>query len=46
MHVLITRRGVVTGTVIAAILVIGLIISVWTVVATSSGPLMLTWTAA
>ena len=32
--------------VIAATLAVGLIISVWTVVETSSGPLMLTWTAA
>lgn len=46
MRVLIVRRVVITGTVIAATLVIGLTISVCTVVATSSGPLMLTWTAA
>jgi len=42
----IPRSGLVTGTAIVAMLVIGLTISLWTVVETSSGPLMLAWTAA
>jgi hypothetical protein len=46
MRVFVTRGELVIGTFIAATLAVGLIISVWTVVQTSSGPLMLTWTAA
>jgi hypothetical protein len=46
MRAWISRSGLITGTAIVAILVIGLTISLWTVVETSSGPLMLAWTAA
>jgi len=46
MRASISRSELVTGTGIVAMLVIGLTISLWTVVETSSGPLMLAWTAA
>jgi hypothetical protein len=43
----ISRRGLVTGAAAgAAILVVGLITSLWTVLETSSGALVLTWCAA
>jgi hypothetical protein len=39
----ITSRRLVTGAAIAVILVIGLSVSLWTILVTSSGALVLTW---
>jgi len=46
MQASIARRRLVASTAITAMLVTGLTVSLWTVVETSSGPLMLAWTAA
>ena len=42
----ISRRGLVTGAAIAAILVIGLVTSLWTTLETSSGVVVLAWCVA